>query len=346
MSIQILKEVSLKPFNTFKMDVAARVLIQVNDLNEVAASLDYAKYNSDEIFVLGRGSNVLFTKDVDKIVIANCITGMDIIAETDAHVFVRAGGGVCWHDIVMFCIERNFQGIENLALIPGNAGAAPMQNIGAYGVELKDVFEELTAIEISTGSTVVFRSADCNFGYRESVFKNKFKNQFIITSITLRLNKIPSFNISYGAIQHILDEKNIVSLSPSAIAEAVMEIRRSKLPNPEVIGNAGSFFKNPVVSKSKFLALQITYPNISGYPQPNDTMKLAAGWLIENSGPEQGVSWKGYRVGDAGCHAKQALVLVNHGNATGKEIYDLSSRIVQSVRDTFDVQLEREVNIY
>lgn len=346
MPIQLQNNVTLLPFNTFGMNVQARTMIDVHDIEEVQEALDFAKHDQQEIFVLGGGSNILFTQAVDKIVIHNCIPGIAIIAETDDHVFVKAGSGVRWHELVEFCIHRNLQGVENLALIPGNAGAAPMQNIGAYGVELQQVFESLTAVEISSGNEVVFKKEDCKFGYRESVFKHIYKHRFIITSIILKLNKQPQFNISYGAIQEVLEASKVEKLSPEIIANAVIQIRRSKLPDPNVIGNAGSFFKNPVVPIDKFESLKATYPTISGYQQMDGNIKLAAGWLIEHSGPDDQVSWKGYRNGDAGCHAKQALVLVNHGQATGIEILSLSEQIQSSVLQKFGVVLEREVNIY
>jgi UDP-N-acetylmuramate dehydrogenase len=239
----------------------------------------------------------------------------------------------------LYCVEKNFGGVENLSLIPGNVGASPMQNIGAYGAEIKDVFEELKAYHLNDQSIVKFSNSDCAFGYRESVFKQKFKSQFVILDVTYKLRKKPIFNTSYGAINQELEQMGVNELTVQAISQAVINIRSSKLPDPKVIGNAGSFFKNPQIKKSKFQNLQNEFPSIVGYPLENDEVKLAAGWLIEQCG------WKGYRKGDAGCHAKQALVLVNYNHANGKEIFDLSEEILQSVKGKFGVELEREVNI-
>ena len=289
--------------------------------------------------ILGGGSNILFTKDFDGFVFKNELYGIKKVREDAEHVYVKAGAGVNWHQLVVHCIHNNWAGVENLSLIPGNTGASPMQNIGAYGVEIKDVFYELEAFHLQDKKLVNFNLADCEFGYRESVFKGKYKNQFVITSVTFRLNKKPVFNTSYGAIEQELATMGVTTLSIQAISQAVINIRTSKLPNPAEIGNAGSFFKNPEISLEKFDELKNNFVNIVGYHLPNGNVKLAAGWLIEQCG------WKGYRKGDAGCHAKQALVLVNYGNANGNEIFALSEAIIQSVNEKFAVLLEREVNI-
>jgi UDP-N-acetylmuramate dehydrogenase len=239
----------------------------------------------------------------------------------------------------LHCVNNNWAGIENLSLIPGNVGASPMQNIGAYGVEIKDVFYELEAFHLKEKKIIKFTAKDCEFGYRESVFKRKYKDEFVITNVTYRLNKKPTFNISYGAIEQELAKMNATELNIKAISQAVINIRSSKLPDPSVIGNAGSFFKNPEISNDQFLTLNSKFPTIVGYPLTNGNVKLAAGWLIEQCG------WKGYRKDDAGCYDKQALVLVNYGNAKGNEIYNLSEEILQSVKSKFGVELEREVNI-
>lgn len=281
----------------------------------------------------------MFTKNFDGLVIKNNIKGIEKIKEDDEYVYIKAGAGENWHGLVQNCIQNNWAGMENLSLIPGNAGASPMQNIGAYGVEIKDIFESLDAWHINDKQIVTFNLNDCTFGYRESVFKSKYKNQFCITSVTYRLNKTPRFNTSYGAIEQELESMGVKELSIQAISQAVINIRTSKLPDPAVIGNAGSFFKNPQVSKDKFQTLQTSFPGIIGYPVDGKAVKLAAGWLIEQAG------WKGYRKGDAGCHAKQALVLVNYGNASGNEIFALSTSIIESVYNKFSVTLEREVNI-
>jgi UDP-N-acetylmuramate dehydrogenase len=276
---------------------------------------------------------------VDGLVIKNEIGGIEVVDETSEHYLIKSGAGVVWHQLVLHCIENGYAGIENLSLIPGNVGAAPMQNIGAYGVELKNVFQSLEAVEMATGNVVEFSGSDCEFGYRESVFKRKLKGQFIISSVTLKLNKQPNINTSYGAIEQELERLGISSPTIQDVSRAVINIRQSKLPDPKELGNSGSFFKNPVVPTAKYEELRSTYPNIPGYPSDVNT-KLAAGWLIEHCG------WKGKVVGNTGSHAKQALVLVNYGNASGKEIFDLSEQIMQSVYDTFGVQLEREVNVY
>lgn len=339
--MNIQQNISLKPFNTFGIDVSAAQFASFSDNIELEALLHYhsSEKKADKLLLLGGGSNILFTKNVSGLVLKNEIPGIEKIKEDDEYVYVKAGAGENWHHFVMHCLENNYAGVENLALIPGNVGASPMQNIGAYGVEIKDIFHELEAMHINDKTTVTFSKNDCAFGYRESVFKNKYKGQFIITSVTYRLRKQPVFNTSYGAIQQELENTGTKELSIQAIARAVMNIRSSKLPDPKQIGNAGSFFKNPEVKKNQFDELRLRFPGIVGYDVGNGHVKLAAGWLIEQCG------WKGYRRGDAGCHAKQALVLVNYGKATGSEIFELSSKIIESVSSTFGVTLEREVNI-
>jgi UDP-N-acetylmuramate dehydrogenase len=330
------EDVPLRSYNSFGIDAKARYFATFSDTDMLAAQL---KAKGDlPLLVLGGGSNVLLTRDFDGLVLRNEIEGMETVREEGDSVFVKAGAGVNWHRFVLHCIRNDYAGVENLSLIPGSVGASPMQNIGAYGVEIKDVFHELEAMEIATGKLVTFSHSDCAFGYRESVFKNKFKGQFIITSVTYRLSKKPVFHIEYGAIRQELDAMGVTQLSIAAISQAVINIRSSKLPDWTVIGNAGSFFKNPQVSLDKYAELKTAYPNIVAYPQ-DAGMKLAAGWLIEQCG------WKGFREGDAGCYPKQALVLVNYGAATGGEIYALSEKIIESVEEKFGVLLEREVNI-
>jgi UDP-N-acetylmuramate dehydrogenase len=269
----------------------------------------------------------------------NQIKGIEIVKEDNEHVYVKVGAGENWHSFVMFCVENNYAGVENLSLIPGNVGASPMQNIGAYGVEIKDVFHQLEAVHIKDKSVKRFDLVECEFGYRESVFKRKYKNQFVITSVTYRLNKIPKFNTSYGAINQELEKMGVKELSIQAISHAVINIRSSKLPDPKEIGNAGSFFKNPQIPKSQFLKLKEQFSDMPSFPVDDQYIKVPAGWLIEQCG------WKGYRKGDAGCYSKQALVLVNYGHAKGEEILQLSKHIIESVRKKFGVELEREVNI-
>jgi UDP-N-acetylmuramate dehydrogenase len=338
--MQIQENISLLPYNTFRMDVLARYLARIKSCSELEAFGERLAALPANPVVLGGGSNILFTRDVDGWVVCNEISGMEITGEDNDHVYVKTGGGENWHRFVLFCIDHNLAGVENLSLIPGNTGASPMQNIGAYGVELKDVFHELKAWHIKDKAWVKFSNTDCHFGYRESVFKRTLKDQFIIASVTYKLRKKTVFHISYGAIEQELSQMGITELSIRAVSDAVIRIRLSKLPDPAVIGNAGSFFKNPEIGQEQFEELKLTYPKIVGYPLPGNRVKLAAGWLIEQAG------WKGYREGDAGCHEKQALVLVNHGRARGKDIYALSEKILQDVHARFGVKLEREVNIY
>ncbi len=338
--MQIQENISLKKFNTFGMDVLARYFYAfstVDQMQEIGASDTFKHY---PVLVLGGGSNMLLTTNFEGLVIKNEIPGIELIAEDEQYYFVKVGAGVDWHEFVLYCLGKNYAGVENLALIPGKVGASPMQNIGAYGVEMKDVFHSLEALHIYDLNLVTFYKADCEFGYRESIFKNKCKNQFVITSVTFRLNKVPVYKTAYGAIEDALQEMKVDTLSIQNIAQAVMRIRNSKLPNPNLLGNAGSFFKNPEIDVVQYESLKNYFPNISGYKTDGGKIKIAAGWLIEQAG------WKGFRQGDAGCHDKQALVLVNHGHATGTEIFELSEKIISSVHDKFGIFLHREVNIY
>lgn len=333
---KISENISLRPYNTFGIDARAKYFAAFKDLDELVA------FSASDLelptFILGGGSNILFTKDFDGLVLKNEISGIEKISEDDEYVYVKAGAGENWHRFVLYCIDRNWSGLENLSLIPGNVGASPMQNIGAYGVELKDFFYSLEAFHLEEKKIFSFSRNDCEFGYRNSVFKERYKDQFIITSVTFQLRKTPVFNTSYGAIREELEKMGVKELSVQAISQAVINIRSSKLPDPKEIGNAGSFFKNPEVSLDKCQELQSEFPAIIAYPS-GSKMKLAAGWLIEQCG------WKGQRRGDAGCHEKQALVLVNYGNAKGQEILDLSDEILRSVNKKFGLILEREVNV-
>ena len=330
------KNYSLKNLNSFGINVSAKYFADFKNTTELAEILEAANENK---LILGGGSNILFTKNFNGLVLKNEISGIKIIKEEDDHVYIKAGAGVGWHEFVIYCIERNFAGAENLSLIPGSVGASPMQNIGAYGVELKDIFYELEAYDTEGKKIVIFSRSDCEFGYRESIFKTKYRGKFIITAVTFVLNNKPVYNTSYGAIEIELERMGVQSISIKAISDAVINIRQSKLPDPRVIGNAGSFFKNPTVSNLQFNLLKKDFPLIIGYPVGDSETKLAAGWLIEKCG------WKGFRKGDAGCHNKQALVLVNYGNATGEEILILSEKIIDSVKLMFNVTLQIEVNI-
>ncbi|MEP6845765.1 MAG: UDP-N-acetylmuramate dehydrogenase [Panacibacter sp.] len=334
--MQIQENVSLKPYNTFGIDVRAKYF---SPFQSIEALKELLQHSASHLLILGGGSNILFTKNVEGLVAKNELKGIELVKEDETYFYVKVMGGENWHVFVQHCIAHNYAGIENLSLIPGNVGASPMQNIGAYGVEIKDVFYELDAYHIRDCAMQKFSADDCVFGYRESVFKRKYKDQFVILSVTYRLRKQPVFNTSYGAIEQELEKMGIKELSIKAISQAVINIRSSKLPDPAVIGNAGSFFKNPQIPNEQFLDLRKRFSNIVGHPVGKHDTKLAAGWLIEQCG------WKGYREGDAGCHAKQALVLVNYGNAKGEDIYDLSTKIVKSVKEKFVVELEREVNI-
>ncbi len=335
--MQIQENISLKPYNSFGINAKARYFNTFKDIDELSALLT----NDSKLptLILGGGSNILLTKDYDGLVLKNEITGITELHEDSEYVYVKAGAGENWHQFVLYCIKRNWAGVENLSLIPGNVGASPMQNIGAYGVEIEDVFWDLEAYHKQEKKLVTFTKNDCAFGYRESVFKVKYKDQFVILNVTFRLHKKPIFHTSYGAIEQELEKMGAKELSIKNISDAVINIRSSKLPNPSEIGNAGSFFKNPSVSKEQFTLLKAKFSTIVGHENVDGTFKLAAGWLIEQCG------WKGFRRGDAGCHSKQALVLVNYGNASGNEIFELSEEILQSIKEKFSVILEKEVNI-
>lgn len=336
--MQIQENISLKQFNTFGIDVMAKQFTSFHSVDELQEALELP--TDQERLILGGGSNILFTKNVNGLVLKNELKGIELLHENDEYVYIKTGAGENWHQFVLYCIKNNWAGVENLSLIPGNVGASPMQNIGAYGVEIKQVMHSLEAFHINDRKQVTFSNLDCEFGYRESVFKRKFKNEFVILNVTYQLRKQPVFNTSYGAINAELEVMGVKELSIQAISQAVINIRSSKLPDPKVIGNAGSFFKNPTISKQRYEELKGQYPSMVGYVNADGTVKLAAGWLIEQCG------WKGYRKGDAGCHAKQALVLVNYGNAKGNEVFELSEQILQSVKEKFGVGLEREVNIF
>ena len=335
--MDIKENISLKSYNTFAIDAKARNFAAFGTVEELADGLQSVGEN--RLLVLGGGSNILLTGDFDGWVLKNEMKGIELISEESEHVVVKARAGENWHSFVMHCIENGWAGVENLSLIPGCVGASPMQNIGAYGVEIKDVFEGLNAYDIQDRKLRPFSLADCQFGYRESIFKTALKGRFIITDVSFRLRKKPVFHTSYGAINEELERMGVKELSIKAVSDAVIRIRSSKLPDPAQIGNAGSFFKNPSVTKEKYESLKQSHPDIVGYANADGSIKLAAGWLIEQCG------WKGFRRGDAGVHARQALVLVNYGSAGGEEIYRLSTEILESVKDKFGVLLEREVNI-
>lgn len=347
--MRLQENISLKLYNTFGIDARAKYFAAFNSLNELAESLEWSQQagvnGKGETLVLGGGSNILFTKNYEGLILKNQLSGINKIAEDENYVYVQAGAGENWHQLVLYCINHGWSGIENLSLIYGSVGASPIQNIGAYGVEIKDVFHSLEAFHKQEKKIIIFNAADCEFAYRESIFKTKYKNEFVITNVTFRLSKKLILNTTYGAIEQELQAMNVKEPDLQSVSQAVINIRIRKLPDPKVTGNAGSFFKNPEISNSKFDELKQMFPGIIGYEIPNGNVKLAAGWLIEQCGPENGTSWKGYRKGDAGCHIKQALVLINYANATGKEIYALSQSIIDSVNKKFAVLLTTEVNI-
>lgn len=334
------ENISLLPYNTFGIFANAKYFTLFSSTEDLKNILQSTEVKTNGLCILGGGSNILLTKDVDKVVLKNELKGIEIISQNNEVALVKCAAGEVWHSFVLWCIENNLYGVENLSLIPGTVGAAPMQNIGAYGVEIKDVFFELEAMQIDSLQMKTFNQAQCEFGYRESFFKRKGKDQYIITSVTFQLNKKANLNASYGAIQEVLTAKQIENPTAKDISNAVIEIRQSKLPDPKEIGNAGSFFKNPEIATKHFLVLKKVYPSMPGYTLTEYLTKVPAGWLIEQCG------WKGFRKDDLGVHAKQALVLVNYKQALGVEIYNLSTQILESVKNKFDIVLEREVNIW
>ncbi|ANH83958.1 UDP-N-acetylenolpyruvoylglucosamine reductase [Niabella ginsenosidivorans] len=337
--MEILDTVSLKPYNTFGIEQYARHFTKAASVEELKEALLWAKKKEQPTLIIGGGSNILLTGDYNGLVIKNELQGYQVVSDDDDFVTIKVAAGEIWHQFVLHCLKHQYAGVENLALIPGCVGASPMQNIGAYGVEIKEVFCELTAVHRLDHTTKVFSKEECSFGYRESVFKNSYKDQFVITDVTYRLQKKPVFHIEYGAIRQELDRLNVTELSINAIAQAVINIRSSKLPDPAEIGNAGSFFKNPSVEQSQYLSLKKAWPDMMAYENADGTMKLAAGWLIEHAG------LKGYRKGDAGIHEKQALVLVNYGNASGRELLEVCNLVTDTVFRKYGVQLHPEVNV-
>jgi UDP-N-acetylmuramate dehydrogenase len=334
----ILENCNLKAYNTFGIEATASYFGRFSSIEELAPILK--EYSQQELLVLGGGSNVLFVKNhFDGLVLVNEIKGFEVTESNSEFAIVKAGSGEVWHEFVLKCIDKGLCGIENLSLIPGSVGASPMQNIGAYGVEIKDVFEKLEAFHIATGEIHTFSKEACEFGYRESVFKRKLKGQYIITAVYYRLTKNQNVNTSYGVIEAELVKEGITSPTIKDVSNAVISIRRSKLPDPKEIGNAGSFFKNPVIDISVLENIQKDFPSVPNYAAETGKVKLAAGWLIEQAG------WKGKTFDYYGVHKLQALVLVNYKGATGQEIYDLSTSIINDVLAKFGVELEREVNI-
>jgi len=337
MTIQ--QNVSLKPYNTFGFEVTANFFVEIQSIEELKNILRDTDYQSVDKLFLGGGSNILLTKNYEGLVVKINLKGINKVFENNAQIHIQAGAGEVWHELVMYCVENQYAGMENLSLIPGTVGAAPMQNIGAYGVEIKDIFEELQALNLETLEIETFKLNDCHFGYRESIFKHQFKGKYVITSVTFKLNKEPVFKVAYGDIQKTLEEMKVTELSIKAISDAVVSIRKSKLPDPADIGNSGSFFKNPEIPKVQYDDLKVKFENIRSYPINETTVKVPAGWLIEQAG------WKGFRDGQIGVHARQALVLVNYGGGTGEQIKALSTKIQASILEEFGISLSTEVNL-
>ncbi len=337
--MKVVENISLKNLNTFGVDVNSKYFVEIYSEEELKQVLNSEEYSNQQKLILGGGSNLLFTKDFNGLVIKNSISGIKLLDEDSNKVIVETGAGVIWDELVKYCIDKNIGGIENLSYIPGTVGAAPIQNIGAYGQELEETFYELNGIYIDSCETKNFNKSGCSFSYRSSIFKNELKNKFIITSVRLELNKNPNVNLSYNPVKEEAEKRNIKHPTIKDIREIVINIRKSKLPDPVEIGNAGSFFKNPVIAKEKFKVLKKEYPDLKHFFVDEDNVKIPAAWLIEKCG------WKGKRIGDAGTHEKQPLVIVNYGNASGKEIYEISTMIKIDVKTNFDISLENEVNI-
>lgn len=326
---------SLKPYNTFGIDVEAQCLYLCHTKEEIRTVLSQSRDSS--ILIIGGGSNLLFLNHFNGVVIAPCLTGIEIVEENSSSVTIRAEAGVVWDNLVAWCVERNYSGLENLSLIPGHVGACPVQNIGAYGVEADSAIERVNGLMIPSGEEFCMTNHECHFGYRQSIFKNEYKNRCVITSVDFKLNKSAIATLSYGQVRNEVEKLGEINLQN--IRKAIIAIRESKLPDPAIVGNAGSFFKNPEVDKELADSLMMAFNDLVVYPLSNGKVKLPAGWLIEKAG------WKGFRRGEAGVHDKQALVLVNYGGATGREILTLAHEIQDSVRKQFKIELEMEVNV-
>lgn len=338
--MKIQEKYSLKNLNTFGVDVSAKYFAEVKDVDDLKYAIEFAKINHFEILFLGGGSNILFTQDFGGLVIKLNLKGISEEFLNENEVLVTAKAGENWHEFVQFCLSENYGGLENLSLIPGNVGTSPMQNIGAYGTEIKDTFVKCKVLNIQTLEIEEFNKEECGFGYRDSIFKGEGKGKFVILEVTFKLStKNHQIKTEYGAIKNELDKLGIENPTIQDVSRAVISIRQSKLPDPQILGNAGSFFKNPTIPLQQFTEVQNSYPQMPNYPN-GEMVKIPAGWLIEQCG------WKGKQVGNVASHELQALVIVNKtGNATGKEIYDFSTMIIESVKDKFGIGLEREVNI-
>ena len=330
--------VDLHHFNTFHVSARSRWFAEVATVEALREVLDWHKGKDMPLMLLGQGSNILFRENYPGLIIELAIKGITVQQSTESSVLVQAMGGEIWHPFVIHCLKQGWYGLENLSLIPGTVGAAPVQNIGAYGVELKDLLHEVQALEIASGKMKTFTNADCGFSYRSSVFKEDLREQYVITSVTFSLSSVPRLILEYPALQQALSVVPREAITPQLVSDKVCEIRRSKLPDPDLLGNAGSFFWNPRIGQARFAELKALYPDLPGYPE-GSSVKIPAAWLIEKAG------WKGYRDGDVGVHERHALVLVNHGGATGAELVALSERIQASVSEKFGIQLWPEVRI-
>jgi UDP-N-acetylmuramate dehydrogenase len=335
----ILENYSLKKYNTFGIEVNTKHFVEINFEDELIDFLKNRPELKEKLFVIGGGSNILFTKNYDGTVLKYSQKGIEVLETNENFVLVKASAGEVWDDVVKYCVENNFYGIENLSLIPGTVGAAPIQNIGAYGVEFKDAFHSLECYEIESCSKKILAKDDCAFGYRDSIFKNDLKGKYVITSVTLKLNTQKSFNISYRALKDYFPKSNASDITLQKVSDAVREIRKSKLPDPDGLGNAGSFFKNPEIDHKQFLRLNEKYPDLVFHKVNEGYYKIPAGWLIEKCG------FRGKRIGNVGCYKMQALIIVNYGNATGLEIKKFSELIRDKVYKAFKINLETEVNI-
>ena len=336
--MELQKNFNLKNLNSFNISAKTKYFYKFSSIKELQDILEYNKILKEKTMILGGGSNILLTKDFNGLIIKNEIKGINIKSESEKHVTIEVGAGENWHNFVKWSVTNNLSGIENLALIPGSVGATPIQNIGAYGMEVKNTIRKVYYLDIETLTEKFLTNKECIFKYRDSIFKNKFKNKFIITKVVFCLNKEHANNSNYGAIN---EELKKLKMEPSlkSIFQAVIRIRNQKLPDPKILGNSGSFFKNPIIKNQKFEIIKKTYPNIVGYPMQSGDIKIAAGWLIEQAG------WKGYTEGSVGVHKKQALVLVNYGESSGKNILDLSIKIKNSIKEKFNIEITPEVNI-
>ncbi len=334
----IQENIQLSSLNSFGCKATASYFCTIKRKDEINEALSWCTHQEKPFLILGGGSNLLFIKDFDGLVIKMEIKGIQLLKETPSDVTISVGAGENWHLLVKYCVQKAWGGIENLSLIPGTVGAAPIQNIGAYGVEAKDTIQQITAFDTYTKQWVTLKNDTCQFSYRNSIFKRE-KNRYIISEVQFLLQKQPTLHTDYGAIREVLHQKQIKQASIEDISNAIIEIRREKLPDPAMLGNAGSFFKNPTVTLETFNQIKHDHPALVAFPISDSEYKIAAGWLIEQAG------WKGKKQGSVGCYEKQALVIVNYDHATGMEIYNFSEAIIQSVNNKFGIQLEREVNI-